>query len=56
MIFLLHTNAISDLMRKHPNVKARVAALSETDQVVTSVVARGEIMYGIERLAAGKKT
>jgi tRNA(fMet)-specific endonuclease VapC len=50
---LLDTNAVSDLMRDHPNVKARVG--SHPDPVLTSVVVVGEIRYGLSRLPAGKK-
>jgi tRNA(fMet)-specific endonuclease VapC len=50
---LLDTNAVSDLMRDHARVKARVAA--HTHAVLTSVIVRGEIRYGLERLPPGKK-
>jgi predicted nucleic acid-binding protein len=50
---LLDTNAVSDLMRDHPQVKARVG--QHADPITTSVVAVGEIRYGLERLPAGKK-
>lgn len=50
---LLDNNAVSDLMRDHPQVKARIAR--HTDPIVTSVVVVGEIRYGLERLPAGKK-
>jgi predicted nucleic acid-binding protein len=41
---LLDTNAVSDLMRDHPKVQARVG--SHPDLVLTSVVVVGEIIYG----------
>ncbi len=50
---LLDTNAVSDLMRDHAQVKARVAA--QTAPLLTSVIVRGEIRYGLERLPPGKK-
>src|SRR5262249_829073 len=50
---LLDTNAVSDLMRDHPQLKARVA--SPPGPLVTSAIVRGEIYYGLERLPAGKK-
>jgi predicted nucleic acid-binding protein len=50
---LLDTNAVSDLMRDHPQVKARVAA--HPDLIATSVVVAGEIRYGLERLPVGKR-
>jgi predicted nucleic acid-binding protein len=50
---LLDTNAVSDLMRDHPQVKARIA--NHTDPIATSVVVVGEIRYGLDRLPACKK-
>ena len=50
---LLDTNAISDLMNDHPLVKSRV--LNHQDLVLTSVVTRGEIRFGLDRLPLGKK-
>jgi tRNA(fMet)-specific endonuclease VapC len=50
---LLDTNAVSDLMRDNPKVKARVG--SHPDLVLTSVVVIGEIRYGLSRLPPGKK-
>jgi predicted nucleic acid-binding protein len=50
---LLDTNAVSDLMRDDPNVKARIA--KHADPIVTSVIVVGEIRYGLDRLPAGKK-
>lgn len=43
MIFLLDTNAFSDLMRDHPKVDTRLASLAATDQVVICAVVSGEI-------------
>jgi predicted nucleic acid-binding protein len=50
---LLDTNAVSDLMRDHPQVKARIG--KHTDPIATSVVVVGEIRYGLDRLPTGKK-
>src|SRR5262249_30227149 len=50
---LLDTNAVSDLMRDDPKVKARMA--SHPDPVVTSVAVVGEIRYGLSRLPPGKR-
>jgi tRNA(fMet)-specific endonuclease VapC len=50
---LLDTNAVSDLMRDHPRVKARIG--THPDLIVTTVVVVGEIRYGLDRLPAGKK-
>jgi predicted nucleic acid-binding protein len=55
MLFLLDTNAFSDLMREHPQLDARLASISPIDRVVICSVVRGEIRYGIERLPQGKR-
>lgn len=55
MLFLLDTNAFSDLMREHPRIDAHLASVSLTDRVVICSVVRGEIRYGIERLVQGKR-
>ncbi len=55
MIFLLDTNSFSDLMREHPIVQNRMAALSDQDSVIICPVVRGEILYGIVRLPQGKR-
>ena len=55
MLFLLDTNALSDLMGAHPKIQSRLAALPTSDKVITCAIVRGEILYGIDRLAPGKK-
>ncbi len=49
----LDTNAVRDLMRDHPRVKARIG--THADPIGTCVVVVGEIRYGLNRLPAGKK-
>ena len=51
---LLDTNAISDLMKDHAKLKARVLRLT-AGSLRTSVIVLGEFRYGIERLPVGKK-
>ena len=55
MIYLLDSNAISDAMTPHASMLARMGAVRPSDRVVTSVTVRGEILWGIERLAHGRK-
>lgn len=55
MLFLLDTNAFSDLMREHPQLDARLATIASTDRVMICSVVRGEIRYGVERLPQGKR-
>ncbi len=42
-------------MQDHAKVRARISALSSTDRLLVCTIVRGEILYGIERLAAGKR-
>ena len=55
MVFLLDTNAFSDLMRRRPKTEARLSSLEATDTVVTCTIVRGEILYGIQKLSAGRR-
>ena len=55
MMFLLDTNAFSDLMRKHSKLDARMSSLAPADRVVICTVVRGEIRYGIEQLPQSKR-
>ena len=47
MMFLLDTNAFSDLMRKHRQLETRLIALAPTDRVVICSIVRGDIRFGI---------
>lgn len=51
--YVLDTNAVSDLMNGNPVFEARF--LSCVDPVITSIVVRGEIEFGIARLPAGRR-
>jgi predicted nucleic acid-binding protein len=53
--YLLDTNAISDLMKAAPRIENWMAGLDRADRVVTCAIARGEILFGIARLPAGRR-
>lgn len=55
MIFLLDTNAFSDLMRKHSKLDVRMSSLPAADQVVICPIVRGEIRYGLEQLPQSRR-
>jgi|SRR5216683_5849867 len=55
MIYLLDTNAISDLMRGSPRIETWMAGLPQMDRLVTCTVVRGELLFGIGRLPEGKR-
>jgi len=51
--FLFDTNAISDAMAEHPHFIANMQ--SHVRVFATSVIVRGEVLYGLRRLPAGKR-
>jgi predicted nucleic acid-binding protein len=51
-LYLLDTNAVSDYMRGDPRLGSKV---SSAGPVCTSVIVRGEILQGIERLPTGRR-
>lgn len=55
MIHLLDTNAFADLMREHPRMISHVESLGADDQLIICSIVRGEILYGIGRLAKGRR-
>ena len=55
MIFLLDTSAISALMREDPRMASWLSSVGPADSVVTCPIARGEILFGLERLAQGRR-
>ncbi len=55
MTYLLDTTTFSALMRRAPKVRARIANLSTNDRAVICPITRGEILYGLARLPAGKR-
>ena len=55
MIYLLDTNIISDLMRANPRVEDWISGLGSDDRLVTCTIVRGEILFGIARLPAGRR-
>ena len=54
MTYLLDTSGISALMREEPAMESWLASLAEVDLVVTCTIARGEVLFGLEKLAAGQ--
>ena len=55
VIYLLDTNAISDLMRAAPRIENWMAGLDQGDRVVTCTIVRGEVLFGIARLPEGRR-
>lgn len=55
MIYLLDTNAVSDLMRADPRIERWMDALDQRDRIVTCAIVRGEVLFGIQRLPDGRR-
>ena len=53
--YLLDTTVFSFLVKEHPGVRARLATLELTHRIVICTVVRGEVLYGLELMAQGKK-
>jgi predicted nucleic acid-binding protein len=55
VIYLLDTSVISALMRADPAMATWLSSIGADDRVVTCTIARGEIQFGLERLAPGRR-
>ena len=53
MIYLLDTNAISALMREDTRMGSWFGSVGVDDRVVMYSITRGEILFGLGRLAQG---
>src|SRR2546427_12297370 len=54
-VYLLDTSAFSALMRADTPMASWLSALGEEDRVVICAITRGEILFGLERLAQGRR-
>ena len=54
-LYLLDTNAVSDLMRLNKPLSSWLSNLPKNSKVVTCAIVRGEILFGIARLVEGKR-
>ena len=55
MLYLLDTNAVSDLARRTPTVENRAARTVPADQTVTCTIVVGEVRFGIAQLSVGRR-
>lgn len=55
MIYLLDTNAVSDLMIAAARIENWMAGLGPGDRVVICPIVRGEVLFGIARLPIGRR-
>jgi hypothetical protein len=52
---LLDTNAISALMRVDARMESRLSSVGVDDRVAICTMTRGEILFGLERMAPGRR-
>ena len=55
LIYLLDTNAISALMRADARMETWLSSIGPEDRLVMCAITRGEILFGLERLAPGRR-
>ena len=55
MIYLLDTNVMSGLMRADARLASWLSSVGADDRVVICAITRGEILFGLEMLAQGRR-
>ncbi len=55
MLFLLDTNAVRDAVVEQAQMRDRLSRISSQDSVATCTIVRGEVLFGIERMPAGRR-
>ena len=55
MVFLLDTNVVSALMREDPRMATWLSSTSPDDRLLICAVVRGEILFGLGKLAPGRR-
>ena len=55
MVYLLDTSAISVLMREDERMASWLSSIGVDDRFVMCTMVRGEILFGLERLAPGRR-
>jgi len=55
VVYLLDTSVISALMRANARMATWLSSIGVDDRVATCTIARGEILFGLERLAPGRR-
>jgi len=53
--YLLDTNVMSGLMREDARLESWLSSIGVDDRVVICSITRGEILFGLERLAQGRR-
>jgi predicted nucleic acid-binding protein len=55
VIYLLDTNAVSALMRADSRMASWLSSIGVDDRVAICTIARGEVLFGLEKLAPGRR-
>jgi len=54
-VYLLDTTTLSLLMRESASAIGHLETMAAGDRITTSVIVRGEIGYGLAKVAAGRR-
>src|SRR4051812_116841 len=54
-LYLLDTNAVSDLVANHPRVRAKVGAVAAPDRAAISTISLGEVLFGLAKMPQGAR-
>jgi predicted nucleic acid-binding protein len=55
VVYLLDTSVIGALMRADARMATWLSSIGADDRVAICTIARGEILFGLERLAPGRR-
>ena len=55
VIYILDTSVISALMRADEQMATWLSSIGADDRVTICTIGRGEILFGLERLAQGRR-
>jgi predicted nucleic acid-binding protein len=55
LVFLLDASAVSAMMREPRVLDAKGQSLPPEDRIVVCTIVRGEVLFGIKRLAEGRR-
>ena len=55
MVYLLDTNVLGDLEQPNARVVSRLQRLTAGDRAVICATVRGEVLFGLERMPAGRR-
>ncbi|MBI5367309.1 MAG: type II toxin-antitoxin system VapC family toxin [Planctomycetes bacterium] len=54
-LYLLDSTTLSFVVEERPAVRSRLESLDQEDRAITCTIVRGEVLFGVQRLPAGKR-